>query len=178
MIPKLNDICQCCCGNERQPLLQLFDDKCFKITDGTSTEGSFCLDDFAFPADGYQCFSLTADPAGGEITLFDNQTEGLSPSAVLESEKLYARGIMIKIAYPINDDNGEEILITNKNVTIALQNTDDYSESQFPLHNFFSIFTNPKSNQTSDLINRIKIINPNLEYSVKVAALVIFGKAE
>jgi len=178
MIPNLNEICQCCGGNESQPIFQLFDDKCFKITDGTSTDGAFCLNDFAFPADGYQCFSLIVESAGGEITLFDNQTGGLSPSAVLESEKLYARGILIKITYPTNDDNGEEIVITDKNVTVALQNTDDYSESQFPLYNFFSIFTNPKSNQTSDLINRIKIINPNLTYSVKVTAVVIFGKAE
>jgi hypothetical protein len=34
MIPNLNQVCDCCGGSESQPLLQLFDNKCFKIVDG------------------------------------------------------------------------------------------------------------------------------------------------
>jgi hypothetical protein len=40
------------------------------------------------------------------------------------------------------------------------------------------MFTNPKSNDPEDLINKIEIINPNLDYVIKVSALVLFGKAD
>jgi hypothetical protein len=177
ILTKLNEVCTCCGGSEFQPILQLFDDKCFKIVDGKSTTGQFCLADFAFPADGYHCINTNIDIDGGEYLLFDNQVDLISPSGQLESGKLYARGILIKITYPVNDDNGEEILISDKNVTIALENAETLVESQFPLHNLFIMFTNPKSNQTETLINKIKIINPNLGYKVRLSALVILGQA-
>ncbi len=178
MIPNLNDVCTCCGGNANQPILQLFNDKCFRIVDGSTTSGSFCLDDFAFPTDGYQCHGLNVEFAGGEITLFDNQVNAISPNTVLDTSKLYARGILLKISYPINDENGEEILLADKSVTLVLQNAETLVESEYPLYTFFSIMTNPKSSEAKELINKIKIVNPNGNYTIRVSALVLFGKAE
>jgi hypothetical protein len=177
MIPNLNEVCDCCGGTEAQPLLQLFDNKCFKIVEGKSTSGEFCLTDFAFPVDGYSCVNINIELGGGEYTLFDNQVGALSPSAVLESGKLYARGIMIKITYPLKDDDGEEIPLVDKSVSLAIQTADTLVETTYPLYTLFMTFTNPKSNQTEDLINKIKIINPNTNYQVRISALVLFGKA-
>jgi hypothetical protein len=176
MITKLNEICNCC--DDDQQILQIFDDKCFKIVDGKETTGEFCLGDFAVPVDGYTCAHIAVELDGSEFILFDNKVGGLSPSGVLESGKLYARGILLKIIYPVNDSNGDEIEIYDKSVSISLENADTLIESIFPLYTFFSIFTNPKSNTTSDLINKIKIINPNLLYDIKISALVLFGKAK
>lgn len=177
MIPNLNEICDCCGGTEAQPLLQLFDNKCFKIVEGKSTSGEFCLSDFAFPVDGYSCINLNVDLDGGEIVLFDNQAGLISPSGVLESDKLYARGVMVKIIYPVNDENGDEIPLIDKSVQIAIQTADTLVETVYPLYTLFMTFTNPKSNQTEDLINKIKIINPNQDYKIRISALVLFGKA-
>jgi hypothetical protein len=177
MIPNLNEVCDCCGGSEVQPLLQLFDNKCFKIVEGKSTSGEFCLTDFAFPVDGYSCVNLNIELEGGEYTIFDNQIGVLSPSAELESGKLYARGIMIKVTYPLKDDNGEEIPLVDKSVKLAIETADTLVETQHPLYTLFMTFTNPKSNQAEDLINKIKIINPNLNFQVRISALVLFGQA-
>lgn len=173
----LNEICTCCGGYENQPILQLFDDRCFRVVDGKETHGEFCIKDFAFPVDGYQCTGLNASLNGGEITLFDNEVTLISPSGVLESGKLYARGVMIRIYYPTNDENGEEIKLIDKSVKILIEDAETLTSNEYPLYDLFTIFTNPKSNKTSDLINKIKIINPNLLYNIRVTALVLYGKA-
>ena len=177
MIPNLNEVCTCCGGNENQPILQLFDNKCFKIVDGKNTSGEFCLNDFAFPVDGYTCIGLNISIDGGEHTLFDNQAGFISPSGILESGKLYARGVIVKITYPTNDEDGEEIPFVEKSIQIGLETADTLTETVYPLHNLFMIFTNPKSNKTEDLINKIRIINPNTNYQIRVSALVLFGKS-
>ena len=114
---------------------------------------------------------------GGEIILFDNALGAFSPSAVLESEKLYARGIMIRIIYPVNNTDGEEIQLVDKSVKIEIEDSETLTPTQYPLYDFFTIFTNPKSNKASDLINKIKIVNPNLLYNIRVSALILYGKA-
>jgi hypothetical protein len=177
MIPNLNQVCDCCGGSESQPLLQLFDNKCFKIVDGKTTSGEFCLSDFAFPVDGYSCANLNIELDGGEYTLFDNQTGMISPNAVLETGKLYARGVLVKITYPVNDENGEEILLVDKSINIAIQTADTLVETVYPMYNLFTIFTNPKSNKAEHLINKIKIINPNQDFKIRISALVLFGQA-
>lgn len=176
MIPNLTEICTCCGGYENQPILQLFDDKCFKIVDGKETHGEFCLKDFAFPVDGYSCVALNVNLEGGEIVLFDNQLDTISP-LVLESGKAYARGVLVRIVYPTYDEDGETITLTQKNVKLSIQNS-EFNEIQVPLYDLFTIFTNPKSNSVEELINKIKIINPNLKYKVRVNALVLYGQAE
>lgn len=176
MIPNLNEVCACCGGYEDQPLLQIFGDNCFRVVEGKSTHGEFCIGDFAFPVDGYQCTGLNVDIDGGEIVLFDNNVFAASPSQTLESEKLYVRGIMLRIIYPTNNTNGEEIQLVDKSVKLVMENADLIS-AEYPLYDFFTIFTNPKSNKAEDLINKIKIVNPNLLYKIRVSALVIYGKA-
>lgn len=176
MLPTLNNICDCCDSN--QSILQLFEDKCFKIVEGSETTGEFCLGDFAYPSDGYSCLNINLN-LSGEITIFDNEiiTVG-SPSLELTEGDLYVRGVMIKITYPINDDNGDEISIVDKNVELWIEDAETLDYKKHPLHNLFAIFTNPKSNDPKNLINRIKIVNPNGTFKVRVTALVIYGKSQ
>ena len=176
MISNLNDICDCCGGNN-QPILQLFNDKCFKVVDGKETRENFCLNDFAFPTDGESCLGLTGTVNGGTVSIFDNQVIPSSP-LILESGKLYARGILLKVTYPANDNNSEEILIAKKSVRLIIETADTLAVSEYPLYNFFALFTNPKSNDVSELINKIEIVNPNEDYPVRVSALVTYGLAE
>jgi hypothetical protein len=177
MIPSLTEICTCCGGYENQPILQLFDDKCFRVVDGKDIHGEFCIKDFAFPVDGYSCVGLTLDFDGGELVLFDNQVDMVSPT-ILESGKSYARGVMVRIIYPTNNEDGEALTFTEKTVKISIENAETLTAAEFPLYDLFTIFTNPKSNRVEDLINKIKIVNPNLKYKVRVSALVLYGQAE
>lgn len=170
----LNDICDCCGGSENQPILQLFDDKCFGIVDGKEVTEDFCIKDFAFPTDGYSCAGLTIDSSGGNHELFNNNLP--VPMVILDSGKAYARGILLKVTYPTNDSNSEEILISNKNVVLTIETYNGIS-TDYPLYNFFSIFTNPKSNDPSQLINKIEITNPNTDYPIRISALILFGNA-
>jgi hypothetical protein len=174
MLPNLNEICDCCGGYENQPVLQLFDNKCFGIVDGKEVTEEFCIKDFAFPTDGHSCVGITVQADGGSTTLFDNQIP--IPSTVLTSGSAYARGILLKITYPTNDLNSEEITIDNKNVTLTIETFDGIS-TDYPLYNFFSIFTNPKSNASNQIINKIVITNPNSDYQIRISALVLFGNA-
>jgi hypothetical protein len=176
MISNLNDICDCC-GGDNQPILQLFNDKCFKVVDGKEARESFCLNDFAFPTDGESCVGLTGTVDGGTVALFDNNVIPESPAQVLQSGRLYARGILLKVTYPANDNNGEEITIANKSVSLVIEKASTLEVTEYSLYNFFAIFTNPKSNKISDLINKIEIINPNLDYQVRVSALIVYGLA-
>lgn len=177
-IPNLNDICDCCGGYENQPFIQLFNDKCFKIVDKKDILGEFCLGDIALATDGYQCIGLTVESSGGVLTLFDNLVIVNSPSQVLESGKAYARGILVKVTYPTYDNNSEEIALNKKSVTISIERASDMQSLEYPLHNLFVMFTNPKSNDPNELINKIEIINQNLDYVVKISALVLFGNAD
>jgi hypothetical protein len=174
MVPNLNEICDCCGGYENQPVLQLFDNKCFGIVDGKEISEDFCLKDFAFPTDGYSCIGITVAADGGTSTLFDNQLP--IPLLTLESGQAYARGLLLKITYPTNDLNSEEIAIIDKRVILNIE-TYDGNAMSYPLYNLFTIFTNPKSNDPSELINKIEITNPNANYPIRISALVLFGNA-
>jgi len=175
MIPQINDIC--CDSKSSQPILQLFDDKCFKIVEGENTTGGFCLGDFAFPADGYSCINIELSLSGGEHTIFDNELLPLAvPAENLPVDTSYARGILLYIKYPTTDINGEEISIQDKKVTLAIEGAESGSLVNYPLYNLFTMFTNPKSNDPLDLINRIKVINPSDLFKVQIKGLVIFGK--
>jgi hypothetical protein len=172
----LNDVCTCCGGYENQPILQLFDNKCFKIVNTSEKGCEFCLGDFAYPVDGHSCIGLNVSSNGGAITVFDNDLDPLNTDP-LESEKLYARAALIRIYYPTNDSDGDELQYTDKSVVLRMTNYQGF-ESEFPVNDVFTIFTNAKSNVQSDLINKIRIINPNLNYEVRVVAMILFGKAQ
>jgi len=174
MIPNLNEICDCCGGYENQPVLQLFDNKCFGIADGKNITDDFCLKDFAFPTDGYSCVGITVQENVGAHVIFDNQLP--FPLITLDSGKAYARGVLLKITYPTNDLNSEEISISNKNTILTIETYDGISTS-YPLYNFFAIFTNPKSNDPSQIINKIELTNPNVDYPIRISALILFGNA-
>jgi hypothetical protein len=174
MVPNLNEICDCCGGYENQPILQLFDNKCFGIVDGKDISEEFCIKDFAFPTDGYSCVGITLEADGGTTTLFNNNLP--QPPVELESGKAYARGILLKITYPTNDSNSEEISFVNKNMILTIETYDGVS-TDYPIYNFFAIFCNPKSKVPADIINKIEITNPNADYPVRISALVLFGNA-
>ena len=174
MVPNLNEICDCCGGYENQPILQLFDNKCFGIVNGKDVSGEFCLTDFAFPTDGYSCLGITIKEDGGTVTIFDNELP--IPLIELESGKAYARGILLKITYPDKDLNSEEINFVDKNVQLTIETFDGIS-TNYPLYNFISIFTNPKSKSPSQLINKIILTNPNEDYPIRISALILFGNA-
>jgi hypothetical protein len=177
-IPKLDSVCSNDAGGN-QPILQLFDDKCFKIVDREKSKTAFCLDDFAFPVDGSSCIELEGTMDGGEMSLFDNQILTIgSPILDLESDTIFVRGVMVKITYPANDSNGEEIDIVDKNVEIWIEDAETLNYKKHPLHNLFVMFTNPKSNDPRHLINRIKIVNPNPLYAVSISALIVYGKVK
>jgi hypothetical protein len=172
MSSNLNDICDCCGGSENQLILQLFGDKTFGITDGTSILEDFSLSDFAMPVDGHTCVGLNIESTGGTHTIFNNNLP--IPLTELESGKDYARGVLLKITYPTNDLNSEEILIGDKSVELEIETFDGISTT-YPLYNLFIMFTNPKSNDPAKLINKIEIINPNTDYAIRITGLVVFG---
>ena len=174
----LNEVCDCCGGTESQPILQLFDDRCFRVVEGKDVHGEFCLKDFAFPADGYSCIGLNVDTDGGEILIFDNKLDTLSPSSELISGELYARGVLIRIVYPTYDNNGESLTLADKSMKLYIENGESLAGIELPLYDLFTMFTNPKSNKTSELINKIKVVNPSTKFKIRVVALVIYGKAD
>lgn len=176
MIPTINNLCDCC--DSDQTILQLFEDKCFRIVEGDETTGSFCLGDFAFPSDGYSCLNFNINASNGETMIFDNEILSVgSPNSTLISGNNYVRGVLLKITYPVNDDNGEEISILDKDVQLWIEDVSTLTWKQYPLYNLFMIFTNPKSKDPTQLINRIKIINPN-SFKVKATGLIIYGEAQ
>ena len=177
-ISKLTDVCMKS-SSASQDILQLFDDKCFKIVSGSSIAGSFCLDDFAFPVDGHSCLGLDVKVSPGELTIFDNEilTTG-SPFTDLEEGDVYARGVIIKVTYPTADDDGDEILIGDKKVELWIEDAETLEYKKHPMYNLFMLFTNPKSNDPRDLINRIKIVNPNANYKVSISALIVYGNVQ
>ena len=174
----ISDLTNICCENSvsDQAILQLFNDKCFKIVEKDKTTGKFCLDEFAFPADGYSCISIEVAASGGEHVIFDNGIDVSSPPATLTADTLYVRGLMLYITYPTKDVNGDELSISNKKVTLSVEDVAAASYRDHSIYNLFTIFTNPKSNVTLDLINRIKIANSSALFKVDIKGLIIYGK--
>lgn len=172
MIPKLDEICDCCGGYDSLRILQLFDDKCFKIVEGTDTTTVMCLKDFAYLSENHVCNGMVI-PAGEEVTLFE--TDLVSPSSELIEGKTYARAIMLKIKYPTEDNTGAELKLKDKTVRLAVTNSEG-TETDYPLHTLFMWFANPVSDNADDLINKIKLINPNTNYEISFESIVIYNK--
>jgi hypothetical protein len=169
----LADVCATCGGAGDQQILQLFDDKCFGIVKGKDVSSDFCLKDFAYPLDGHSCVNKEVLPLS-EVLLIDNDL--FSPAEELNVKHVYAKGILLKIIYPEKDDNGEEIAFSDKQVKIILTDEETLTETAYPLYNFFSIFTNPKSINSDSLINKIKVYNNNADFSVRIDALILLSK--
>jgi len=174
MIPKLDEICDCCGGYGVLKILQLFDDKCFKIVEGVKTNSVMCLGDFAYLAENHICAGSVL-PAGEDFTLFESTL--LSPSAALIEGKIYARAIMLRVMYPTETDTGGELALKDKNVQLAITNADSI-ENTYPLHTLFMWFANPISDNADQLINKIKLINPNTDYEVTFESIVIYNKVQ
>lgn len=174
MIPQLSTVCD---KSSSQNILQLFDDKCFKIVEQDKTTGEFCLGGFAFPADGHSCINIEVGASGGEQIIFDNGLAPIVPPVDdLSADTVYARGLLLYVTYPTLDTNGDEIDISDKKVIVSIEDVANASYTDHSMYNLFTIFTNPKSNDPLDLINRIKVINPNVLFKVNIKGLVIYGK--
>ena len=172
MIPKLDEICDCCGGYESLKILQLFDDKCFKIVEGTSAKSVMCLGDFAFLSENHTCNGSLV-PGGEDIVLFESTL--LSPSSTLIEGKIYARGIMLYVKYPRYKSDGSELALKDKNVKLEITNSNGEA-TEYPLHTLFMWFANPISDNSDDLINKIKLINPNIDYEITFESIVIYNK--
>jgi len=176
MIPTIENLCSQGTGDD-QPILQLFDDKTFKIVDGAKATDVFDLGDFAFPTDGFSCISLDVNLAGGELTLFDNGLAPIVPVVPdLDADTNYARGIMLKVSYPTEDINDDTIELSDKNVILSIETVESTVFVDVPVYNLYIHFANPRSIDPLDLINRIKITNPNTLFKVDVTGLIIYGK--
>ncbi len=182
-VPNAHNFCNGCSGSgASKPLFQLFDDKTFKIADGDKTYGDFDLSDFAYPADGFETISKEICPMGStglcsdNAILFDNQIVLISPIEELNEDCAYARGIMLKIVFPTEDLNGEELSLVRQKARIKITNAAG-DVCEYPLFNLFSIFTNPESLDPQDLINKIEVINPSDEYTFKIEGIIIYTKA-
>ena len=175
-IPKIKDICEDC--GDHSSILQLTDTKEFGIFEhGSGSQiGSLDLSHFATPVDGHTCVHLSAEVNNGELEIFNNSIVG-SPATLVEGTQ-YVRSMIINIVYPVLDTNGEEIDIKDKNVQLWIEDAESLQYKKYPLHTLFTLITNPRSNDPSQLINKIKIINPNTLFEVKVNGLITYGKAE
>lgn len=173
-----NGLCSCSTVVTK-PLLTVID-KCFVISDCDKVIGKLCLDDFAFPVDGSQCIRLevpksTPGAQWESLTLFDNKITVASPSEDLDNEKLYVRGLLLKINYLHEDSNSEEVQLIDKKASISITNA-TLEECNYPLYNFFSIFTNPVTLDPLDFINKIVVYNPSTKYKFEVDALILYTK--
>jgi len=180
-----SNVCGClrdfCDNFPSRPKLTL-ENECFDISAGSDTLTSFCkLAKFAYPADGYANFSRDIGPSGGTgfctgtFVLFDNKVTSFSPGDELNPDCTYARGVVLLIDYPEQDLNGEDLKIVDQKARLLIYD-DAGNVSNIPIHTIFSIFTNPESVEPSDLINKIEVVNPNVNYIITVKALVIYTK--
>jgi len=174
MIPKLDEICDCCGGYGLLKILQLFDDKCFKIVEGTKTQSVMCLDSFAYLAENHVCNGSVLQ-SGEDITLFESTL--LSPAASLIEGKIYPRAIMLLIKYPAEVESGADLALKDKNVTLSITNSNG-EETDYPLHTLYMWFGNPISDSADDLINKIKLTNPNADYDITFESIVIWNKVQ
>lgn len=175
----LTSLCDCCGSETTQDVLQMFNDGCLKVVEGSKTTEDFCFKDFAFPVDGSTCATVTLEVDGGEHTIYDNDILSYTvpePDTDFATGLIKARGVMIRIMYPTLDLDGETIPIQDKKVQLQME--DAYGIiSTYPLHDLFMHFVNPHSNKAADVINKIKIINSNTNYKVKIHALVILARS-
>jgi hypothetical protein len=193
-----------CAGDGSKKVLKILD-RCFTIFNKTRTEGSFCdLEGFVYPVDGHMMIDfevcaeetlsiynnqldeiLSSSPSGAPLNYpLGNGTEymdGEGPSNspiyyILQNDRNYTRGCLLYIHYPSVDKNGDDILPANMNCTIDI--TDRLLQtSSYPVGEFFSHFSNPVTRNANNLINKIEITNPNLNFSVKVKGMIIYVKS-
>ena len=174
----LTSVCDCCGAND-QALLQMFNDGCLKVVEDDKTTEDFCFKDFAFPVDGNMCATVTIDADSGSHVIFNNDILGYTspiPDTDFSTDFICARGVMIRIKYPTLDLDGETIPIQDKKARIQIQDANG-TTADLPIHDLFMHFVNPHSNIAIDVINKITIVNSNLNYKIKVHALVILSKS-
>jgi hypothetical protein len=175
----LTSICDCCGSSNSYDVLQMFNDGCLKIVDGSKTTDEFCFTDFAFPVDGSTCATVTLNEDGGTHIVFDNNIVGFTvpePDANFPTDFIKARGVMIRVAYPTLDLDGETIPIQDKKAQLLIEDAYGIISTQ-PFYDLYMHFVNPHSNIAADVINKITVVNPNSNYRIKVHTLVILGKS-
>lgn len=98
--------------------------------------------------------------------LFDNQFD-----AAVTPTTQTARGIMLFVFYPERDDSGVEIEDAIKNVKLKLYypTTETF---EIPVYEFFSVFNNPMTDDPTQMINKIEVINENA-FDVEISSLVL-----
>jgi hypothetical protein len=83
---------------------------------------------------------------------------------------------MLWIDYPTSTTTGGEI--SPADLHVLYQTVDHTTSNQMTvyMHEFYSHFSNPYAVDATQLINKLVLVNPNADFSVKLKGMVIFSK--
>lgn len=195
-----------CAGDPTKKVLKLLD-RCFSIFNGAKKESSFCeLENFIYPVDSSLSIDFEVC-AGETLVVYDNSTDtvlpldpsntpsnyplgesdeyipndSIDPSNtptyhVIPNDRNYVRGCILYVKYPVKNKLGDDILPADYECKINFTNRLN-EEFTIPLHQFFAHFANPETRDANSLINKIEIVNPNSNYSIKVTGMIVYTKS-
>lgn len=165
---KKYEICQ---PLPKSKLLILFK-KCFTVIYRDKFYQQICLDDLAYPLDGVENYDRILKP-GDSLQLFDNDFD-TSPNPELKDKHPVARGSIIYMEYPIEDEFGEEIQLENKKAFIDITDSKGNTFTQ-PINELHVQLNNPVSSQSEDIINKIEVRNEQ-SFEIYLEGLVFYNK--
>jgi hypothetical protein len=171
-----------CAGDPTKKVLKLVD-QCFNIVNAGVTEAKFCsLADFLYPVDSQLLIDFEVC-ANESLSIFDNQLELIpnstpsgTPTYSLLNDRVYVRGLILYVDYPTIDKNGNDIDPQTVSCELEIVKRDNSTET-YPLCQVFAHFANPQTQNAELLINKINIVNLNLNYSIKVKGLIVYVKS-
>jgi hypothetical protein len=163
-----HEICQ---PYPKSKLLILFE-KCFAVVQDEKFYQQICMDDLAYPLDGVENFDRILYP-GDKVKLFDNEFD-TPPTPELRDKHPLARGSIVYVEYPIENDFGKEIPLENKSCFVHVQ---DYNQNNFtnPVNELHCQLNNPVTSDPNLIINKIEVENPQ-DFQIYVEALVLYNK--
>jgi len=162
---------QICEPYPKSKLLILFE-KCFVVSYKDKFHQQICLDDFAYPLDGVENFDRLLYP-NDQIELFDNEFS-VSPNTDLNSKHPVARGTIIYVEYPIEDNFGKEIPLENKSCLVHIEDNKGNSFTN-PINELHVQLNNPVTSNSEHIINKIEVENPQ-DFQIYMEALVLYNK--
>jgi hypothetical protein len=167
-----------CNGDPKKNSLKLID-KCFSIFKKEQQLAAFCeLGKLNYPVDGFSVIDVTLCPQE-PYSVFDNQLQTITQVNTkfpLNENKAYARGVMLWVDYPMSTDAGSEISPADLHVLYQTVDHTNTNQMTVYMHEFYSHFSNPYATDATQLINRLVLVNPNLDFSVRLKGMVIFAK--
>lgn len=163
-----------CQGDQIKNMLKLVNG-CFSIFDREQLLASFCeFKNLSFPVDGFSLIDLTVC-ANSTETLFDNNLQAITAvngEYPLGVDTSYVRGILLTIIYPSTNTIEAATYSTN----LTMYDRPATGSFELPVGEMFSHFTNANATEASQLLNKLTITNPNVDYSIRVKGLLISSK--